>query len=212
MNNLLSIGKASKLLGVTIQTLRNWDKQGLLKPDELTKGGERRYKLETLKNINKNIKFNSDNLKTIAYARVSSHDQKDDLIRQVQILEQYCSKQGFNYEVIQDLGSGMNYYKKGLTKLLNLVLEGQVKRLVLTHKDRLLRFGAELVFSICEAKGVEVIIINKGDENPKFEEELAKDVLEIITVFSARLYGARSKKNKKLLDDMNRVVAENVSE
>jgi transposase A len=212
MNNLLSIGKASKLLGVTIQTLRNWDKQGLLKPDELTKGGERRYKLETLKNINKNIKFNSDNLKTIAYARVSSHDQKDDLIRQVQILEQYCSKQGFNYEVIQDLGSGINYYKKGLTKLLNLILEGQVKRLVLTHKDRLLRFGAELVFSICEAKGVEVIIINKGDENPKFEEELAKDVLEIITVFSARLYGARSKKNKKLLDDMNRVVAENVSE
>ena len=106
----------------------------------------------------------------------------------------------------------MNYYKKGLTKLLNLVLEGQVKRLVLTHKDRLLRFGAELVFSICEAKGVEVIIINKGDENSKFEEELAKDVLEIITVFSARLYGARSKKNKKLLDDMNRVVAENVSE
>ena len=76
MNNLLSIGKASKLLGVTIQTLRNWDKQGLLKPDELTKGGERRYKLETLKNINKNIIFNSDNLKTIAYARVSSHDQK----------------------------------------------------------------------------------------------------------------------------------------
>lgn len=208
MNNLLSIGKASKLLGVTIQTLRNWDKQGLLKPDELTKGGERRYKLETLKNINKNIKFNSDNLKTIAYARVSSHDQKDDLIRQVQILEMYCSKQGFNYEVIQDLGSGMNYYKKGLTKLLNLVLEGQVKRLVLTHKDRLLRFGAELVFSICEAKGIEVIIINKGDENPKFEEELAKDVLEIITVFSARLYGARSKKNKKLLDDMNRVVAD----
>ena len=212
MNNLLSIGKASKLLGVTIQTLRNWDKQGLLKPDELTKGGERRYKLETLKNINRNIVFRNDNLKTIAYARVSSHDQKDDLIRQVQILEQYCSKQGFNYEVIQDLGSGMNYYKKGLTKLLNLVLEGQVKRLVLTHKDRLLRFGAELVFSICEAKGVEVIIINKGDENSKFEEELAKDVLEIITVFSARLYGARSKKNKKLLDDMNRVVAENVSE
>ena len=202
MNNLLSIGKASKLLGVTIQTLRNWDKQGLLKPDELTKGGERRYKLETLKNINKNIKFNSDNLKTIAYARVSSHDQKDDLIRQVQILEMYCSKQGFNYEVIQDLGSGMNYYKKGLTKLLNLVLEGQVKRLVLTHKDRLLRFGAELVFSICEAKEVEVIIINKGEESVKFEEELAKDVLEIITVFSARLYGSRSKKNKKLLDEM----------
>ena len=105
MNKLIAIGQASKLLGVSIQTLRN----------------------ESLKNINKNIKFNIDNLKTIAYARVSSHDQKDDLIRQVQVLEHYCAKSGFNYEIIQDLGSGMNYYKKGLTKLLNLILEGQEK-------------------------------------------------------------------------------------
>lgn len=211
MNQLIAIGQASRLLGVTIQTLRNWDKQGLLKPDEITKGGSRRYKLESLKNINKNIKFSVDGLKTIAYARVSSHDQKDDLIRQVQVLELYCTKAGFNYEVIQDLGSGMNYYKKGLTKLLNLILEGQVKRLILTHKDRLLRFGAELIFAICEAKEVEVIIINKGDENIKFEEELAKDVLEIITVFSARLYGSRSKKNKKLLDDMQGVINDNLA-
>lgn len=105
----------------------------------------------------------------------------------------------------------MNYYKKGLTKLLNLILEGQVRRLVLTHKDRLLRFGAELVFAICEAKEVEVIIINKGEENVTFEEELAKDVLEIITVFSARLYGSRSNKSKKLLDDVNKAVAENLN-
>ncbi len=156
--------------------------------------------------------FPSDNRKTIAYARVSSSDQKDDLIRQVQVLELYCSKLGFDYEVITDLGSGMNYYKKGLTKLLNLILRGQVKRLVLTHKDRLLRFGAELGFSICEAKEVEVILINKGDENVRFEEELVKDVLEIITVFSARLYGSRSKKNKKLLEQMQAVVENNVSD
>ncbi|GMB96980.1 IS607-liketransposase [Helicobacter sp. NHP22-001] len=191
--------------------MRNWEKKGLLKPDNYTKGGERRYKLESLKNINKNIVFHNDSRKTIAYTRVSSADQKEDLIRQVQVLELYCSKLGFNYEVIQDLGSGMNYYKKGLTKLLNLILESQVKRLVLTHKDRLLRFGAELVFAICEAKGVEVIIINQGDENVRFEEELAKDVLEIITVFSARLYGARSKKNKQLLEQMQAVVEDNVT-
>lgn len=212
MGQLLSISQAAKVLGVTIQTLRNWDKKGLLHPDERTKGGDRRYKLETLRNINKNIVFNTDNLKTIAYARVSSHDQKEDLIRQVQVLELYCAKMGFNYEVIQDLGSGMNYYKKGLTRLLNLILDGQVKRLVLTHKDRLLRFGAELVFAICEAKNVEVVIINKGDENPRFEEELAKDVLEIITVFSARLYGSRSKKNKKLLEDMQGIINDNISQ
>ena len=134
------------------------------------------------------------------------------MIRQVQALELYCVKAGFNYELIQDLGSGINYYKKGLIKLLNLILEEQVKRLVQTHKDRLLRFGAELVFAICEAKEVEVIIINKGDENIKFEEELAKDVLELITVFSARLYGSRSKKNKKLLNSMQEVINDNISQ
>lgn len=212
MDKLLSIGQAAKLLGVTVQTMRNWDKKGLLKPDEYTRGGERRYRLETLKDINRNIIFNNDNLKTIAYARVSSHDQKEDLARQVQVLELYCAKAGFNYEVIQDLGSGMNYYKKGLTKLLNMILEDKVKRLVLTHKDRLLRFGAELVFAICEAKNVEVVIINKGDENVSFEEEPAKDVLEIITVFSARLYGSRSKKNKKLLESMQEVINDNITQ
>ena len=77
--------------------------------------------------------------------------------------------------------------------------------MVITHKDRLLRCGAELIFSICEAKEVEIVILNKGEEG-KFEEELAKDVLEIITVFSARLYGSRSRKNQKLIDGMKRVV------
>ncbi len=74
------------------------------------------------------------------------------------------------------LGSGMNYYRKGLTSLINKFLDNNVKRLVLTHKDRLLRFGAELIFSICEAKGVEVVIINRGEDRASFEEDLAKDV------------------------------------
>ena len=109
--------------------------------------------------------------------------------------------------MISDLGSGMNYNKKGLKKLLSAILDDNAGRLVLTHKDRLLRFGAELVFAICEAKNVEVVIINKGDDTT-FEEDLATDVLEIITVFSARLYGSRSKKNKKLLDGVKKVVEE----
>ena len=99
----------------------------------------------------------------------------------------------------------MNYHKRGLKRLLSIIIDGNINRLVLTHKDRLLRFGAELVFALCENREIEVIIINKGDE-PRFEEELAKDVLEIITVFSARLYGSRSRKNKKLLDGLKDVV------
>lgn len=209
-HRLVTIGEAARLLGVTTTTMRNWDKKGLLKPDELTRGGDRRYDVESLKRIKPNLRGLDETRKTIAYARVSTSGQKDDLVRQVAVLESYCSAKGYMYEVIRDLGSGMNYYKKGLTNLLDQILDGKVQRLVLTHKDRLLRFGAELVFSICEAKGVEVVIINKGDENVSYEEELAKDVLEIITVFSARLYGKRSGKNKKLIENLDKAVRESI--
>ena len=91
---------------------------------------------------------------------------------------------------------------------MDAILSGDVGRLVITHKDRLLRFGAELVFAICEAKNVEVVILNQGEEC-SFEEDLAKDGLEIITVFSARLYGSRSHKNKKLLEDVKKAVEDN---
>ena len=200
---LLSISEAAKLLGVVESTLRRWEEEGRLMPDERTKGNQRRYKLSSLRpELKRGIDYNR---KTIAYARVSSHDQKNDLERQKQILEMYCASNGWTFEIISDLGSGMNYHKKGLKTLLNAILDDKVGRLVVTHKDRLLRFGAELVFSICEAKEVEVVIINKGEDST-FEEDLAKEVLEIITVFSARLYGARSKKNKKLIEDMQKAV------
>ncbi len=95
----------------------------------------------------------------------------------------------------------MNDRKKGLQRLLEMILRRQMRRLVITHKDRLLRFGSELVFALCEMQGIEIVIIHKG-EQPSFEEDLAQDVLEIITVFSARLYGSRSKKHRKLLQDL----------
>ena len=99
----------------------------------------------------------------------------------------------------------MNYHKKGLTELLELISNREIGRLVIMHKDRLLRFGAELVFSMCEMAEVEVVIVNKGAER-SFDEELTSDVLEIITVFSARMYGARSHKNKRLVDGMRRAL------
>lgn len=203
---LVPIHEAAEALGVSAQTLRRWEREGRLLPDERTAGGRRRYDLARLKPE----KFRSQAeavRKTVAYARVSSHDQKDDLERQKQVLELYCARQGWTFEVIADLGSGMNYHKKGLKKLLEAIIEGQVGRLVITHKDRLLRFGAELIFAICEAKNVEVVILNQG-EDTTFEEDLAKDVLEIITVFSARLYGSRSRKNQKLLDSVKKAVEE----
>lgn len=190
------------MLGVSISTLRRWERAGKLIP-ERTAAGHRRYHLSAIKP--ELIHASPDDRKTIAYARVSSHDQKEDLARQKQFLELYCARQGWTFEVVSDLGSGMNYYKKGLKRLLNDIVAGKIGRLVLTHKDRLLRFGAELVFAICETKQVEVVILNHG-EDTTFEEDLAKDVLEIITVFSARLYGSRSRKNQKLLDNVTEAV------
>jgi len=203
MNRLVGIGEAAKALGVSITTLRRWEAAGRLNAEH-TAGGHRRYDLAKLRPE----MFRTDgeaNRRTVAYARVSSHDQKDDLERQKQVLELYCARQGWTFEVVADLGSGMDYHKKGLKKLLAAIIDGEIGRLVITHKDRLLRFGAELVFALCEAKNVEVVILNQG-EDTTFEEDLAKDVLEIITVFSARLYGSRSRKNQKLLDGVRQAV------
>jgi predicted site-specific integrase-resolvase len=194
MTRFIKIGEAAKILGVSIQTLRRWESIGYLIPHRKSKGETRYYDLDQL--IGKKI---PENNLTIAYARVSSHDQKEDLKRQAEVLADYCTRQGWNFQLIQDLGSGMNYQKKGLKTLLGLILEKKMSRLVLTHKDRLLRFGAELIFALCEERQIEVVIINRGGE-VSFEEELAQDVLEIITVFAARLYGSRSRKNQKLVE------------
>ena len=192
-NRLVKIGAAAQILGTTPGQLRKWEKTGELLPTRRTRGGTRYYAVSDLSGIT------NETAPTVCYARVSSHDQKADLDRQQAVLEAYCAAKGWRTEVIRDLGSGMNYNKKGLQRLLELILRRQLRRLVLTHKDRLLRFGADLVFSLCELQGIEVIIIHQG-EQPSFEEELATDVLEVITVFSARLYGARSHNSKRLIE------------
>ena len=192
----VSIGKISEELGVTRETLRRWEDEGKILAERTPKG-HRRYDVSRLRGIFPKKKFEAK--RTIAYARVSSHDQKEDLKRQVVVLESFCAKQGWTFEVFQDLGSGLNYSKKGLKKLIKEICSGNVARLVITHKDRLLRFGAELIFSLCEQFGTEVVILN-ASEDTSFEDDLVQDVLEIITVFSARLYGARSRKNKKLVE------------
>jgi len=192
----LSISEASIYLGVSCCTLRRWDRSLKLIPDFLTPGGHRRYSITNLKNFT-GVVANKENKKVIAYSRVSSHDQKEDLKRQSLVLNQYCTKEFSGHEVIEDLGSGMNYKKKGLRRPISMILSGQVSDIVLTHKDRLLRFGIELIFLICKFFGIRVHIIHQ-DKDLTDEQLLAFDVLEIITVFSARLYGKRSHKKVKI--------------
>ncbi|MGD1716685.1 IS607 family transposase [Dapis sp. BLCC M172] len=197
MSNLLTVSQAAELLGVSTKTIRRWETEGRIKSIR-TEGGHRRFTVSNL------IGNKQDNSLTVAYARVSSYDQKDDLERQKIVLEAYCAKQGWSFEVISDLGSGLNYRKKGLIRLIKLICSEQVERLVLTNKDRLLRFGSDLIFTLCEIFGTEIVIINRSEDST-FEEVLAPDVLEIIRVFSARLYGSRSNQNQEIVKQLKEV-------
>ena len=200
----VSIGQAAKELGVSQETLRRWEAAGKIEV-ERTPNGHRRYDLAKLHGIAPRLPipaYAGTSRPTVAYARLSSHDQRDDLARQVALLETFCAANGWSYEVIQDFGSGLNYHKRGLQQLIKRIGAGEVGRLVLTHKDRLLRFGSEIIFSLCELTNTEVVIINQGQQPVSFEEELTQDVLEIITVFSARLYGSRSRKNRQLIESL----------
>lgn len=191
MEKSLSIGQAAKYLGVSIVTLRRWNKSSKISSFR-TFGNHRRFRMNDLaKIIHPNIKKLH-----VGYARVSTYGQKEDLQKQIKILEH--SIKNDHVMVISDLGSGLNYKKKGLNKLFDLIIHNQVDTLYLTHKDRLLRFGSEIFFKICEYVGTKVIILNTV-ENKTFESTLAEDVIELMTVFSAKLYGKRSHKNKKLL-------------
>ncbi len=205
MGQLVPIGVAAKELGVHPDTLRRWEVEGRIEAPERTAGGRRRYDLAKLHHLAPRTSISARS--TIAYARVSSNGQKDDLVRQVALLESFCATNGWAYEVISDVGSGLNYHKRGLKTLVSRICSGEVGRLVLSHKDRLLRFGSELVFSLCEHFGVEVIIIN-ASEDSTFEEDLANDVIEIATVFSARLYGSRSDENKQVMERLQEVAKE----
>lgn len=201
---LIRLKEVSEILGVHVGTVRKWSNEDKIKTHSRTQGGHRLYDYDYIMSLHKTPSGRvntTDSRITIGYARVSSYDQKKDLKTQTELLELYCCKHGWCHEIIQDLGSGMNYNKKGLKLLLRRLCGGEVGRLVITHKDRLLRFGAELIFEVCGLVGCEVVIINKS-ENTSYEEDLTEDVLEIITVFSARLYSSRSNKNKKIVETL----------
>ena len=194
---MLSIGKFAKSLGVSIQTLRNWDKEGKLKPTYVTENGYRYYS-EDLLNKFKNVKnVNKIKKKNILYARVSTKSQKDDLDRQVDNLKQYAYSKGYSFEIITDIGSGINYKKEGLLKMINLVECGEVDRIIVLYKDRLIRFGYDLIEYICKLNDTKIEIVDNSTISK--EQELTEDLIQIITIFANRLYGAKSKKTINLI-------------
>ncbi len=195
-----SIGQFSKLIGKTNQTLRNWDKDGTLKPHHVSESGYRYYSQEQLNHflgLKQEVQLNK---KTIGYCRVSSNKQKDDLERQIDNVKTYMYAKGYSFEIISDIGSGINYNKKGLNQLIDMVTNSEVEKIVILYKDRLIRFGYELIENICNKYGTTIEIIDNTEKTE--EQELVEDMIQIVTVFSARLQGKRANKAKKMIKEL----------
>ena len=198
MSKYYSINEFSKILGVSAQTLRNWDKNGKLHPHHTSTNGYRYYSHEQLSQV-MNVTPNLNRI-TIGYCRVSSHKQKDDLERQIENVKLYLTAKGQPFEIISDIGSGINYKKKGLQELIKRITQNQVEKVVVLYKDRLLRFGFELIEYIASLYNCEIEIIDNTEKSE--QQELVEDLVQIITVFSCKLQGKRANKARKLINEL----------
>ena len=186
----------AKRLNVTVQTLQNWDKKGTLKAHRTPTN--RRFYTE-----DQYTKFvgqtTDDDRLNVAYARVSTYNQKDDLQDQLAFIRQYANAKGVILDQeITDIGSGLNYKRKKWNQLLNMVMENKINQIFITYQDRFVRFGFDWFENLCKQHCTKIIVINKPSTSP--DQELVNDLISIIHVFSCRLYGLRKYK-KKLKDD-----------
>ena len=195
----------TQILGVTAQTLRNWDKEGKLKPSYVKSNGYRYYSEESILSYTQERKTKK-NLNVVGYARVSSKKQTDDLERQVNNLKEYLSNKYDNFDIITDIGSGINYNKPGLLKLIEKINRKEVDLIVVLYKDRLLRFGFELVEHFANLNNVKIEVLDKLDKTQ--DEELVEDLVQIITVFSCKIQGKRKSKTKQILEDFSKKIQE----
>lgn len=204
------IGEFADLLNITVKTLQNWDKQGILKAHR-SPTNQRYYTEEQLNqvlNLDNSSKEEKSGLR-IGYCRVSTYNQKSSLQNQEEYLRNYTNAQGVILdEVYTDIGSGINYNRKNFNKILELVEKGEISEIYVTYKDRFVRFGFDWFNTFCEKHGTKIIILNQPSTSP--EQELAEDLLNIVTVFSARSHGLRTYK-KQLEQNLNEKNSKNKS-
>ena len=198
-----SAKEVTKILGVTAQTLRNWDKQNKLKPSYTKSNGYRYYSEESILSYTQERKTKKD-INVIGYARVSSKKQEDDLNRQIDNLNKYISNKYTSFEIISDIGSGINYSKPGLLKLIDKINRKEVDLIIILYKDRLLRFGFELIEYFASINNVKIEILDKIDKEE--QQELVEDLVQIITVYASKLQGRRKKNTATLLKEVNKVL------
>ena len=183
----------AELLGVSVKTLQRWDRDGVLKANRTPT--DRRYYTYAQYLQFKGIQTENEIRHIVIYARVSTRNQKDDLKNQVEFLRQFCNAKGIIVnQCIEDFGSGLNYNRKKWNKLLEEVMENKIKTIVISSKDRFIRFGYDWFEKFCEKFNTQIIIVNNETLSPN--EALFQDIISILHVFSCRLYGLRKYKNQ----------------
>src|SRR5437588_6759987 len=191
MKTMYSPKEFGELIGKSVITLQKWDRKGILKAHRSPTN--RRYYTHDQYLTYRGLVAQEQGL-TIVYARVSGVAQKPDLANQMKALEAYCQQHTITVdEWMSDSGSGLNYKRKNFNRLMEMIELGQVRRLIIAHRDRLVRFGYEYFEAFCERHHTELVVINGEAMSP--ELELVRDLIAIVTVFSARLHGLRSYRN-----------------
>ena len=184
------------MVGVSVKTLQRWDNDGKLKAHRTP--ADRRYYThkQYVDYVGENPAAKG---KTIIYTRVSTSNQKDDLENQVGFLREYANAKGVIVDdVFEDIGSGLNYNRKKWNKLLEDCMLGEVKTIIVAHRDRFIRFGFDWFEKFLKTNGVEIIVVNNEKLSP--QDELVNDLISIIHVFSSRIYGLRKYK-KQIKED-----------
>ena len=183
----------AELLGVSVKTLQRWDREDILKANR-TPTDRRYYTYDQYLQF-KGMQTENDIRDVVIYARVSTRNQKDDLQNQVEFLKQFCNAKGMIVnQCIEEFGSGLNYNRKKWNKLLEDVMEHKIKMIVISSKDRFIRFGYDWFEKFCEKFNTKIMIVNNETLSPN--EELVQDMISILHVFSCRLYGLRKYKNQ----------------
>lgn len=194
----LSIADTTKFTGLGYNKLRSLFDEGIL-AGYTTASGQRRFNIESLQefcNLSKRDETEESKKINYIYARVSSKKQLDDLERQIAFLRDWTVNRGTEYHVIKDIDSGINFKRTGLNTILDRALRGVIGEVVVAHRDRLCRFGFELVQSIVEKSGGKITVINDS-RNTSSEQELAEDLLAIVHIYSCRQMGKRSYKRRE---------------
>ena len=167
----------AELLGVSVKTLQRWDRDGILKANR-TPTDRRYYTYDQYLQF-KGIQTENDIRDTVIYARVSTRNQKDDLQNQVEFLKQFCNAKGIIVnQCIEDFGSGLNYNRKKWNNLLDEVMANKIKTIVISNKDRFIRFGYDWFENFCEKFNTKIIIVNNETLSPN--EELVQDIISIL--------------------------------